>query len=221
MVSDLQWDLGCGVQAAFSTAADGDQRDPDCRGRWLATLGVPVPVAVPEQVHGSRLCPASPGWHRGVDGLVLDAGVPSAVIFGADCPGLVLLGARHVVVAHCGWRGIAAGMVAEAVAAFRAASGVPPTGAFIGPSITGTWYEVDAPVLQAFAWPEAGVIPGAPGKAWLDLPIVITELLADEGIGTVRVSGVCTAQDPRLHSYRHQGPGLVQGLAVWRTPPTP
>lgn len=218
MTADLRWDLGYGLQAAFSTANDGDQRDADRRTAWLASLGAPQPVAVPEQVHGAVVAVASPGWQRGVDGLVLGPDVPAAVIFGADCPGLVLVGPRQVVVAHCGWRGVAAGMVATAVAAYRNAAGVPPVSAFIGPGISGTLYEVDAPVLAAFAWPGHAVMPGRPGRAWLDLPIAIAELLADEGVSQVRVSGVCTASDHRLHSYRHQGPGLVQALAVWRTP---
>lgn len=217
MTADLRWDLGYGLHAAFSTAADGDQRDAARRTEWLGRLGAPAPVAVPEQVHGASLAAAGPGWHPGVDGLILDASVPAAVIFGADCPGLILSGPRHVVAAHCGWRGVAGGMVAAAVAAYRAAAGVPPVTAFIGPGISGTLYEVDAPVLEAFPWPGHAVVPGRPGRAWLDLPIAIAELLADEGITSVRLSGVCTASDERLHSYRHQGPGLVQALAVWRT----
>jgi copper oxidase (laccase) domain-containing protein len=88
--------------------------------------------------------------------------------------------------------------------------------AFIGPGISGTQYEVDAPVLTARTWPATAVRPGRTGRAWLDVPEAIAADLVTAGVTQVVRSGICTSSDPRLWSYRQRGAGQVQLLAVWR-----
>jgi copper oxidase (laccase) domain-containing protein len=216
MMPDLRWEVA-GVALAFSTAADGDLREPALRNAWLERLGAPSPVAVPEQIHGADLAQARSGWHPRVDGLVVGPTIGTAVVFGADCPGLVVVGPTHLVIAHSGWRGVAAGIVDRACEALRA-QGDPIHAAFIGPGISGSRYEVDDPVLSAYPWPSVALAPSRENHAFLDLPSAIAETLRKQGITAIHQANTCTASDSRLHSYRHQGKGLVQALAAWRLP---
>lgn len=212
---DLRWNLGRGCQAAFSTAADGDQREPALRAAWLRQIGMDQPLAHPHQVHGAEILEAAPGLCGKGDALVVAGPGLAALVYGADCPGLVLVGARAFIVAHCGWRGVAADLPRRALRHLRAHDPGPYV-ALIGPGIGGSRYEVDDPVLSARPWPVGALSPSRPGRAFLDLRRTIADDLADQGLTDIRQAAACTADDPRLHSFRHQGPGLVQALVVWR-----
>jgi polyphenol oxidase len=216
---DLVWSLPHGVRAAYSTLADGDQRDRDARHAWLASRGI-TRCIVPHQVHGTCIVQADADHHdlAQADGVV-SAGTDVALgAFGADCPGLVLVAGDAMGVAHCGWRGVAGGIVARLVSAMRTVSASDPARwhAFIGPGISAGRYEVDRPVLAAREWPSSVVKPGRPGHAWLDVAGAIASDLEGLGITAVQRCGVCTHDDARLWSYRRRGAGQVQMLAVWR-----
>jgi copper oxidase (laccase) domain-containing protein len=220
-VSALRWQVGHGVQAAWSTRADGDQREPGPRSVWLAGLGLGGRrCAVPRQVHGIRIAvdPADPAEMALCDGIV--SRDPRVVLgaYGADCPGLVLAAPDAFGVAHGGWRGTAAGIVPALVRALAGISAHPTSAwcGLVGPGIGADRYEVDAPVLTARTWPAGTVLRPRDGRADLDLPGALAADAAAAGIPAVVRCGVCTASDPRLHSYRHRGGGLVQLLAVWR-----
>ncbi len=75
-----------------------------------------------------------------------------------------------------------------------------------------------APVLGARTWPAAALRPGRPGHAFLDVPEAVASDALACGVGTVTRSGVCTASDARLWSYRRRGAGQVQALVAWRDP---
>ena len=78
---------------------------------------------------------------------------------------------------HCGWRGLAAGIIARGVEAIAA------TDAAIGPGIGPCCYEVGEDVLGAFA--DIGI--DAPGPT-LDLTEVARRLLADAGVERVEAA---------------------------------
>jgi polyphenol oxidase len=215
----LHWELPHGVRVAYSTVTDGDQRDRDARYAWLASRGI-ARCVVPRQVHGTRIVHADAEHHElaQADGVVSAASATALGAFGADCPGLVLVAADALGVAHCGWRGVAGGIVARLVAAMRTVSASDPAHwhAFIGPGISARRYEVDQPVLGARTWPAAALHPGRPGYAWLDVAAAIAADVAEQGVTAVARSGICTHEDPRLWSYRQRGAGQVQVLVAWR-----
>lgn len=212
---DLRWNLGRGCHAAFSTAADGDQRDPVLRAAWLERIGVTQPLAHPHQVHGVEIREAAPGLCPKGDALAVAGPGLAALVYGADCPGLVLVGERAFIVAHCGWRGVAGDLPRRALRHLRERDSGPLV-ALVGPGISGSCYEVDEPVLSARPWPAEALMPSRPGHAFLDLRRTIASDLAGLGLTDIHLSPLCTAGDSRLHSFRHQGPGLVQALVVWR-----
>ena len=217
----LVWALPHGVRVAWSTAADGDQRDPAQRRAFARVHIGDRPLVVPRQVHGTLVVTHDAADLSQADGVVSRDRAIALGAYGADCPGLVIATPDVVGIAHCGWRGTAGGIVVQLCTAIEAISAHPrgEWHAFIGPGISGPQYEVDGPVLSARAWPVTALSPSAlTGRAHLDLVTAIAADLQAAGVMAVGRSGVCTASDPRLHSFRHQGAGLVQALIVWREP---
>jgi hypothetical protein len=107
---------------------------------------------------------------------------------------------------HCGWRGLAAGIVTRGVQAVGA------TAAAIGPGVGPCCYEVGDEVLARFQPLGDGVADGG----MLDLPEVARRLLADAGIERIDSSGLCTSCQPELFfSHRRDGgrTGRQAGLA--------
>jgi polyphenol oxidase len=124
----------------------------------------------------------------------------------ADCLPVALAGRGGVAMLHCGWRGLAAGIVARGVEA------VGSTAAAIGPGIGPCCYEVGDEVLAQFRPLGDGVADGG----MLDLPEVARRLLAGAGIERIDSSGLCTSCQPELFfSHRRDGgqTGRQAGLA--------
>lgn len=219
ILPELRWSLPHNVQVAYSTVADGDQRDRDARHTWLASHGVSRCV-VPRQVHGIRIVQADADRDAlaQADGVVGAQPDVAIGVFGADCPGLVLVAEDALGIAHCGWRGVAGGIVAQLAASMRTVTASEPARwhAFIGPGIAGRNYEVDQPVLDARVWPSSAVNPARVGHARLDVAETIACDLATLGVTNIQRSGICTQEDPRLWSYRQRGAGQVQVLVAWR-----
>jgi len=215
----LSWRLA-GYRLRFSTRADGDLGDATRRRAWLVGLAARRWL-VPRQVHGALVADAE---RDDSEQLLRAAGVVSGdpacglAVLGADCPGLALLAGDAFALAHCGWRGCAAGMVDALVAALASRSAEPPAAwrALLGPGISGARYQVDAPVLAARSWPAAALSASDGQHAQLDLAAALREDLSRRGVEQVWASGVCTYDDPRLHSYRRDGRGCSQLLALWR-----
>lgn len=131
----------------------------------------------------------------------------SPAVLAADCLPIALAGPGGVAMLHCGWRGLAAGIVA------RGARAVGARAAAIGPGIGRCCYEVGDEVRRAFASLGAGIGAGA----MLDLGEVARRLLERAGITAVESAGLCTSCERRLFfSHRRDGArtGRQAGL-VW------
>lgn len=124
----------------------------------------------------------------------------------ADCLPVAMVGSGGVAMAHCGWRGLAAGMVAEAAGAVEAEA------AAIGPGIGPCCYEVGEEVLAAFE-----DVDGVARGRMLDLTAVATALLERVGVRAIESSGLCTSCNGELfYSHRRDGErtGRQAGL-IW------
>lgn len=199
-----------------------DLEPSENRQRWLQGLtSSPRRWVMPKQQHGNTVLTqfrVSPLLENRCDGLASDDFNLGLAVFGSDCPGLILVTPFSFAIAHCGWRGIAAGIVSKSVMALtRLGANRKDIIAFIGPGICQSCYEVDAAVLDAFEWPTEALAPARRAdRQHLDLTHSISAQLAAQGIEQILVSGICTSCDPDLHSHRHQGSGVVQVLAVHR-----
>lgn len=127
---------------AFTTAADGDmRRDHAARAR----LGL-AEWATVRQVHGATVVDASgSGDHGEADGLFTTETDLALAVFTADCLGVVIHGPGRVAVVHAGWRGVASGVVPNAVARIGDVRSV-----HIGPHIRPCCFEVGPEVSARF-----------------------------------------------------------------------
>ena len=184
---------------AFSERSDGDVRnDPDARVAAAERLGVDREWAEVTQVHADKVVRvAEPGPGGDADALwTTEPGLPLAV-FTADCFGAVLMGDRAIGVAHAGWRGAAAGVVAK-LRAEMAASGQGPTRAALGPGIGPCCFEVGPEVAEQFA----DVSTTSWGTISVDLRASISRQLADLEMWT---ADACTFHEPWWFSHRSDG----------------
>jgi YfiH family protein len=182
-------------------------------------------VAALRQVHGSTLVDVEPGtvWER-FDGRRRDVPRGDALSTSSPSLGLVVLTADCVPVAladpasgtiaavHAGWRGVAAGILDEALAVFSDPARVL---AAVGPAVGVDHYEVGDEVVGAVDTATRGsavVRRGGP-RPHLDLPGTIVRTLEARGVASVEWSGDCTACQPdRFFSHRRDGPTGRQGL---------
>ena len=224
-----------GARAAFSTRVGGvseppyealnvgiltgDDRDAvrDNRIRLAGALERnPAGVVMARQVHGAKLrkhaaaqepriyadLAASP---EEVDAHLTDNPDLTPLVMVADCLPVAMVGPRGVAMAHCGWRGLAAGIIAETAGAIEGRS------AAIGPGIGPCCYEVGAEVLAEF-----DDLDGVAAGRMLDLTAVARGLLGRAGITEVESVDLCTSCNPDLfYSHRRDGErtGRQAGLA--------
>src|SRR5262249_26310558 len=138
---------------------DDDQtRVSENRRRLAEGLQVdPKRIAMGWQVHGTELKewqspPDKGGYaHAGAELAKVDAHATGErclplLVLGADRLPVALASKDRVAMLHCGWRGLAAGIVERALETFP----VPPAAA-LGPCIEQCCYEVGPEVLDAFA----------------------------------------------------------------------
>jgi copper oxidase (laccase) domain-containing protein len=108
---------------------------------------------------------------------------------------------------HCGWRGLAGGIIGRGVAEVEARA------AAIGPGIGPCCYEVGDEVLASFE-----SLAGVATDRMLDLPEVARQLLERTGVEQVQSANLCTSCNPELFfSHRRDGErtGRQAGL-VWQ-----
>lgn len=148
-----------------------------------------------------------------------DAGIALAILT-ADCFPLALADPRHgtVMVVHAGWRGIAAGIIGRAVAAFDDPRSVK---AAVGPGIGVDHYEVAenvAAAVTAGAETDA-VVRTNGGRVHLDLGATVERSLRGRGVRHIETAEVCTAcEEERFFSYRRDSVTGRQALIAMRLP---
>ena len=166
------------------------------------------------QVHGTRVIHAPSQYAKGVEADAVwsdESGIACAVMT-ADCLPVVLadVDGQCVAAAHCGWRGLASGILKHTIEGMP----VDPSRlvAWLGPAIGPSAFEVGGDVLAAFYLAEDDLavhpIPETDNKYFLDLNILAGRQLLALGLDSSQVSGgdTCTYGDPqRFYSYRRDG----------------
>jgi|SRR5437868_5504148 len=163
-------------------------------------------LAQGRQVHGARVAVESEEIVEADGQATARHGVaPTAIV--ADCLPIALVSPEAVAMLHAGWRGLAAGVVAEGVGALRGL-GASRIVAAIGPGAGPCCYDVGDEVRQAFGWT---------GRT-IDLKAIARERLEAEGADEVHDVGICTICDERFFSHRRdRGVTGRQAGVVWRS----
>lgn len=241
---DLVWvpppsDAPPGIRAGVSTRRGGVSRAPyaslnvgtrtgddqACLAANLQRLESATGVALGRAArihlaHGTRVIEATgPGLQGQADGLwTQKAALPLALTV-ADCLPLALAEpAGAIALIHCGWRGLAAGIAREAVAALRAQTASRPATwwAWIGPGIGVCCFAVGPEVAERFP---AGVRRRSTKDAaeHVDLAAFLRGELLAAGMlpERIQLSGLCTSCEADLF-FSHRRDGVATGrLLAW------
>lgn len=233
----IEIDLG-GARAAFTTRrggvsagafaslnlaqAVGDEPGAVERNRYrlAGDLGLARErLTFSRHVHGTRVRRVRrvPEGGRGSDAVAADGAATAipgvgVVALAADCPPIAIAGAGAVAVLHCGWRGLAGGIIAEGVRALHELGARGPLSAAIGPGAGPCCYEVGEEVLRRFPGADAAARRGRR----LDLKRIARDHLAAAGVGEIHDLALCTicSLPDRLFSHRRDGGETGRQAAV-------
>ncbi len=136
----------------------------------------------------------------------------------ADCLPVLLTNTQGTQVAavHAGWRGLANGIVENALKMFSG-----EVMAWLGPAIGSEAFEVGEDVLQVFMdfdpQAEQAFVPRDIKGKWLaDMSKLATQRLNKAGVTLVFDSGLCTYQNQQdFYSYRRDGVTGRQATFIW------
>ena len=192
------WPAPAGIVAGTTTRATPDD-------------ALPAGIAYLRQVHGSDVVSLD-ALRTATQPLEADAVTANApgdvcAVRTADCLP-VLFCARDgsgIAAAHAGWRGLAAGVLENTVAALD--TNPADLLAWIGPAITQPNFEVGGEVRQALVASDGAAAacfePNARGRWQADLIGLARRRLAAAGVSAISGGKGCTYGDPgRFHSYR-------------------
>ena len=212
-------------------AADGDDAATVERNRaeLVQRLVLPSTPHWLRQVHGTDVLRFDgPGIAKAAaDEPVADAAVtatPGVVlaILTADCLPVLFAeeGGTALGAAHAGWRGLAAGVLENTVAAM----GAPEDRivAWLGPAAGPQAYEIGEEVFEAFVANDAvaasAFVATRPGHWRVDLYRLARQRLAAIGVTRVYGGDLCTISDPgRFYSHRRDARTGRMASVIWRT----
>lgn len=217
--------LNLGVRCGDDPAAVAENR------RRLGALLPTEPVWL-EQVHGAVVHVVGAAAASQASEPCADAAVtcePGRVLAvqSADCLTVLFsdLQGRRIGAAHAGWRGLAAGVLENTVAALRGLPGASDdVVAWLGPAIGPGAFEVGAEVREAFLVCDPGAVDcfrsGAlPGKWMADLFSLATRRLDAVGVRQVGGGGLCTFSDAgRFYSHRRDRTTGRLASLIWINP---
>lgn len=195
----------------------GDRARNVKRNRAVLQKALGVELTQTRQVHGREVrrlaAPAQlPSELPEGDGQATSLRGMAPMVLVADCLPLVVAGQGSVAMLHAGWRGLAAGIVAEGVQAVRELGRPGPLVAAIGPGAGPCCYEVSDEVRAAF--------PAGDGRrgANLDLRAIARRQLKDAGVDEVHDVELCTiCGDPALFFSHRRDRGVTgrQAGVAW------
>ncbi|MGB5305589.1 MAG: peptidoglycan editing factor PgeF [Gammaproteobacteria bacterium] len=236
------WPVPAHVRALSTTRAGGRSRGPYAslnlgdhvgddpaavaanRKTLAAAAGLPAEPVWLQQVHGNTVVDIA----RTHPGSAADAACshqpgPVCAVLTADCLPVLLCdrAGDHVAAVHAGWRGLAGGVIEQAVAALQAPGG--ELLAWLGPAISAASYRVGTEVRKAFMAhdPQAQTAFQAAGDdTWhADLYQLARQRLAACGVPAVHGGGRCTFSEAQsFYSYRRDGVTGRMATLIWLAP---
>jgi len=171
--------------------------------------GYQVHGAVVRRVHEMPDPPTPAGRPADADGQATCVPGLATLVLAADCLPVALGCRGAVAMVHAGWRGIAAGVLEEGVAALRELGGRDAViAALIGPGAGVCCYTVGPEVHGALGAP-------AEDRSPIDLRAIARARLLAAGARHVEDVSACTICDEHFFSHRREGEraGRMAGVA--------
>ena len=191
------------------------------RQQLLQQLQLQQPPQWLEQVHGTIVVkvPSTLAAVPKADGCWTDQPQQPCAVLTADCMPILITNQKGTQVAalHAGWRGLAAGVIAQGVQRFEDPR--EELLVWLGPSIGQSSYEVGEEVREAFcmqdARAETAFVPSPNGR-WLASMEQLARLrLKQLHVEAVYGGGWDTATDERFYSYRKEGETGRLASLIW------
>ena len=205
--------LGCHVGDDLSIV----QKNRDCLIRQTDMPSAPVWL---NQTHSTLVVEQSLPTDQVLDADGISTHIPGVVcsVMTADCLPVLLTNVQgtQVSAVHAGWRGLANGIIENAIDQFDG-----QVMAWIGPAIGPSAFEVGEDVRNAFvsalpAASEAFVLTRKQGKWLANMNLLVQQRLNRAGVEQVYFSNLCTYTDPqRFYSYRRDGVTGRQASFIW------
>lgn len=204
--------------------AVGDDAARVSENRQIIQRQVPVPLVYMNQVHGTDAAVVA-DWIGEVapeaDAAVDRSGRAACTVMTADCLPVLLCDRAGTVVAaaHGGWRGLAAGVLEQTVAAMR----VAPENimAYFGPAIGPNAFEVGQDVVDAFSMQHPAMQVAfrrtANGAYMADIYLLARMILERAGVRMIYGGDRCTfSEKDEFFSYRRDGRATGRMVsAIW------
>jgi len=215
------WPAPTWIRAFTTTRAQGNLLLPAIRQQLCQSVGLENTPAWLHQVHGTTIVQL-PTLAREADGAWTQAvGTPCAVLT-ADCLPLLLTDMAGSIVAavHCGWRGIAGGIIEHTVQTLQ--SRAQALMAWLGPAIGPACFEVGSEVRAQFIEKDPAMyqafLPTPKRDKWMgNLYQLATHILQKQGVFQIYGGDGCTFSQQNLYSYR-QGAKERMATVIWRAP---
>jgi len=213
-----------GAIGIMSAADVNARRDEELR-QWLQWWAFPDHARLRKvnQVHGSTVVDSTSynGGAPDADGMWTRSSADLLIVKAADCAPVWFVdpATKAIALVHAGWRGIAAGIIEQAILALgKAGAAVSDVNVAVGPHIGPCCLEVGPEVAALFADDVGAVKPASRlvverrrnDSSSLDISAAIQHRLAQMKVASqqVGVSTACTrCRDDILHSYRRNGTG--------------
>ncbi len=227
------WELPEGVKALITTCEGGLSAPPyrsnnlalhvgDSRTSVLQNRAVLLrrqsgirAIQWLNQTHSDRIVTACSGAVvPEADGCFSSQAGMACAVLTADCLP-VLIAAKdgsQVAAVHAGWRGLAAGIISNALRRFDSDVSV-----YLGPAIGPEHFEVGPEVRQAFSWAsDQCFLPGRDDRLMANIYQLAREQLSMQGVTDITGGDFCTFTDTdRFYSYRRQAvTGRIASL-IW------
>lgn len=222
---------GAGVsQSPFAAFNMGSRSGDDAvavtanRRQLQEMLGLPGAPHWLHQVHGVQVARIDTAASDEPQADAAVTAVPGQVlaILTADCLPVVFAAAdgSEIGAAHAGWRGLAAGVLENTIAAMHSA----PQNllAWLGPAASAAHYEIGAEVRDAFIRHEQAAescfVATRPGHWKVDLYALARQRLMAAGMAASAIHGGehCTIGEPeKFYSYRRDGRTGRMATLVW------
>jgi hypothetical protein len=219
MTTTRQGGFSTGAWAGFNLGTRcGDDPVHVAQNRALLEQELPGPVQWLHQVHGTRAIRLSDNHsdEPEADAVVTFRPGQVCAVLTADCLPVFFCNRKgdRAGIAHAGWRGLAAGVLASAVETLD--ENPAELMAWFGPAIGPGAYEVGVEVAEAFSAEFPAGFARYGERFLLDLYALARLKLAALGVSNVSGGGFCTlTESERFYSYRRDGVTGRMASLIW------
>ncbi len=204
----------------LSTTVGDDLETVQENQRRVAALVGATALHVLDAKHGAKVSLATTaGIAHSCDGVVTSTPGLALLALAADCVPIVLAdpGQGVIAVAHCGWRGLNAGIV-EATVSLMLEQGARTIQAITGPAICSACYPVQSDCVDqlrdGLSTSQFASVVTPQDEQWsVDVRAGVHLQLAELEVSFSSINR-CTNEDQTLFSYRRDGRTGRQGMII-------